>query len=134
MEPDLGSLPLAAGQKAGTSARQLGRVWAYRALLGLGSAAFAVGLGEAYCRVNPTPTIFNRLHRVPLRGIRRDRELGHANLPGYWSELNSPPLFKTRVRINSRGLRDREFAYSRTPGRQRCLVLGDSFVFGWGVE
>jgi hypothetical protein len=42
--------------------------------------------------------------------------------------------FHTHVRINSKGLRDREYSYERIPSRPRCLVLGDSFVFGWGVE
>ena len=38
------------------------------------------------------------------------------------------------MRINSRGLRDREYPYAKPAGRKRCLLLGDSYVFGWGVE
>jgi lysophospholipase L1-like esterase len=37
------------------------------------------------------------------------------------------------VAINSRGLRDREIPYERTPGVLRILMLGDSFTEGWGV-
>lgn len=35
---------------------------------------------------------------------------------------------------NSDGLRsDREYPVERIPGRRRVLLLGDSFVFGWGL-
>jgi len=42
--------------------------------------------------------------------------------------------FTTSVVQNAEGLRDRHYAYARTPGRRRILVLGDSFVWCWGVE
>jgi lysophospholipase L1-like esterase len=38
------------------------------------------------------------------------------------------------VRINSLGLRDREFSPAKPPGVYRILVLGDSTTFGWGVS
>ncbi|MCC6642430.1 MAG: hypothetical protein IT386_14815 [Deltaproteobacteria bacterium] len=38
------------------------------------------------------------------------------------------------VRINSRGWRDVEAEPARAPGNFRALVLGDSVVFGYGVE
>jgi len=37
------------------------------------------------------------------------------------------------VRINSLGLRDREFSLTKPPGVYRILMLGDSTTFGWGV-
>lgn len=36
--------------------------------------------------------------------------------------------FGTRVRINSKGLREREYDYEKPPGTYRVLILGDSFV------
>lgn len=38
------------------------------------------------------------------------------------------------MKINSRGLRDREFAYSPPPRTLRIGVFGDSFTFGEGVQ
>lgn len=45
------------------------------------------------------------------------------------------PIPATTVRINQQGLRaDREYATPKPSGIRRILVLGDSFVFGSGVE
>lgn len=41
--------------------------------------------------------------------------------------------FSVQYAINSRGLREREIGYARTPGKTRVLALGDSFLFGEGV-
>ena len=38
------------------------------------------------------------------------------------------------VKINSLGLRDREFSLTKSPGMYRILVLGDSTTLGWGVS
>ena len=37
------------------------------------------------------------------------------------------------MRINSIGLRDREFAAEKAVGVRRVALFGDSFVEGWGV-
>lgn len=49
---------------------------------------------------------------------------------------NMTPFGKGKfVNSNSRGLRGRsEYSYSRTPGKERILVLGDSFTFGTNVS
>lgn len=39
-----------------------------------------------------------------------------------------------RVDVDSLGLRDREIAVPKTPGRKRILIIGDSVAFGSGVE
>jgi len=53
--------------------------------------------------------------------------------PGYRGELSNLTEFDTEVRISAQGLRDEEVG-PKAPGERRLLVLGDSFVFGWGVE
>lgn len=47
--------------------------------------------------------------------------LGHAFLMG------------ADVRINSRGLRDKEYTLAKPAGAYRIMMLGDSTTFGWGV-
>lgn len=44
------------------------------------------------------------------------------------------PLYHMELDINSKGLRDREFAYAKPASTRRILVLGDSFTCGYGVE
>ena len=42
--------------------------------------------------------------------------------------------FTTHIKINSKGLRDREYNYNKPDGIKRIIVLGDSQTEGWGVE
>lgn len=42
--------------------------------------------------------------------------------------------FITNVKINSQGLRDREYDLKKPNDTTRIAVVGDSFVFGFGVE
>lgn len=61
------------------------------------------------------------------------REGSMALVPGAAARFQREE-FDTHVRINSRGLRDREIAYQKPEGTYRILVLGDSQTFGFGVE
>lgn len=66
---------------------------------------------------------------------RPDVLLGWAHTP--WTSYSYPVRETGRVvevRINSRGLRDREVAYEKAPGVFRVLVLGDSFTEGPHVD
>lgn len=62
-----------------------------------------------------------------------DAELGWSHTPGASGQLEYVD-FSVQVRINSDGLRDREYPVERVPGKHRMLVLGDSFAWGYGVE
>jgi lysophospholipase L1-like esterase len=42
--------------------------------------------------------------------------------------------FDVRVRCNSQGLRDDEHSFAKPAGVRRIVCLGDSFLWGWGVE
>lgn len=57
-----------------------------------------------------------------------DPLIGHEHQPN-----SAGHLMGVDVEINSKGLRDYEYAYERTPGVERILMLGDSLTFGWGV-
>jgi lysophospholipase L1-like esterase len=59
-------------------------------------------------------------------------DLGWSHIPnkeGYW-QVGKDQIF---VRINSKGLRDREIDYRKPEGTFRILLLGDSFVEGFQV-
>jgi hypothetical protein len=62
-----------------------------------------------------------------------DALLGWAHRPGQ-EGIFETPQFRTVVRINENGLRDREHSYERQNDIERILVLGDSFAWGYGVE
>jgi lysophospholipase L1-like esterase len=54
-----------------------------------------------------------------------------SNVLGY----HHVPLLRDRtIKINSHGLRDREFSYEKPEGVKRLLGIGDSFTFGYGVN
>jgi GDSL-like Lipase/Acylhydrolase family len=87
-----------------------------------GEAALRL-LGRGPLPVNPVPGSF----------WRHDANLGWSNSPGAEGVFHHP-RFTINVKINPQGLRDREYTYERTPGSRRVLVIGDSFVWGYGVE
>jgi len=62
-----------------------------------------------------------------------DPLLGWAHEPGQQGVFETQQ-FRTVVRINDKGLRDRLHSYERPDDTERILVLGDSFAWGYGVE
>ncbi|MGC4003405.1 MAG: hypothetical protein QM811_09830 [Pirellulales bacterium] len=61
----------------------------------------------------------------------------------YWNKPNldfehRTPEFRSRIVTNAQGLRvgepGKEFAPGESPDRERILLLGPSFAFGWGVD
>ncbi len=54
--------------------------------------------------------------------------MGHEHTPNREAFLMGVP-----VKINSSGLRDRDFSLAKPKDTYRILVLGDSITFGWGV-
>lgn len=59
--------------------------------------------------------------------------VGWVNKPNVELTLAMPDS-RTQVKINSKGLRDKEYDYGRSNGKKRILVLGDSLAWGYGVE
>ena len=71
--------------------------------------------------------VTERLPEVQVRTARR------ALKPDVQCRQTSAE-YDVAVRINHQGLRDVPHAYTKPPGTTRILFLGDSFVFGYGVE
>jgi hypothetical protein len=104
-----------------------------RVALLAGSVLAMLALAEGFARVFPDWFVYASMRNVVQRECTRpEPEIEFVNREGYSGSFVNRE-FRTLVRINSKGLRDREYPYERTPGRPRCLFLGDSFVFGWGV-
>ncbi len=64
-----------------------------------------------------------------VKVISPDPLIGHVHGPNRRAHLMG-----VDVATNSKGLRDREIPYERTPGTLRVVMLGDSGTFGWGVR
>jgi lysophospholipase L1-like esterase len=67
-------------------------------------------------------------YALRLKKISGDPLIGHVHVAGGQSRLMGVDF-----KVNSKGLRDREFSYDRVPEKRRILMLGDSFTVGWGV-
>lgn len=93
------------------------RTWLKRSLLILAGLGAAVVVGEIALRLAG--------YSVPSF-YRRDPVIGatlRPNAEGWWTREG-----RTYIRINSRGLRDREHELTKPAGTVRIAVLGDSFA------
>jgi lysophospholipase L1-like esterase len=68
-------------------------------------------------------------YAVQLKRPVADPDLSFAHLPN-----GHAFLMGADVKINSQGLRDREYSLEKAPGTYRIMLLGDSTTFGWGVR
>lgn len=62
-----------------------------------------------------------------------DEYVGFTNIPNI-EGYSEHPDYKMFVKINSHGLRDREFEYEKPANTIRIGMFGDSFTFGEGVQ
>jgi lysophospholipase L1-like esterase len=62
-----------------------------------------------------------------------DHRYGWSHIPNSTGIFHSLG-FDVKVTINSKGFRGTEYDYERIGNKRRVLVLGDSFVWGFGVE
>lgn len=95
------------------------------------STFFAVLLSEVALRLIGFEPLYVSPERA--RFWKYDALLGWAHQPGQ-EGIFETQQFRTAVRINENGLRDRSHTYQRHDDKKRILVLGDSFAWGYGVE
>ncbi|MCB9652755.1 MAG: SGNH/GDSL hydrolase family protein [Deltaproteobacteria bacterium] len=99
------------------------------AITGLGCVVVVLGT-EMVGRLLEPEFIPNREERVKF--WHYSPRLGWAHEPLQRGRFNHRD-FSVNVSINSHGFRDDEYSVERTEKR-RMLVIGDSFVWGFGVE
>jgi len=92
------------------------------------SVALAVMLAEGLARLVGFKSNF-----ASTQFFRYDSLLGWHLQPDFKGPFQRPQ-FSTFVTINSHGLRGAEHSYEKPSGKKRILVLGDSFVWGFGVN
>jgi lysophospholipase L1-like esterase len=63
-----------------------------------------------------------------VKVVSDDPKIGHEHGPNRKAQLMG-----VKVETNSKGQRDREIPYERTPGLLRIAMVGDSLTMGWGV-
>ena len=97
----------------------------------IGSTLFALFLSEITLRVMGIDPLYVSPERDKF--WKYDSLLGWAHQPGQ-EGIFETEQFRTAVRINENGLRDREHSYQRQNDLRRILVLGDSFAWGYGIE
>jgi lysophospholipase L1-like esterase len=95
-------------------------------LLLAASVAFSLFLGEIVARAllpPPLPWLYPQVRFREVPGI------GFGLIPGERAYTADKVVL-----INSRGLRGDLIPYRKAPGKPRFLFLGDSIVFGYGVD
>lgn len=112
------------------------KIRAVNFLLFVVSSALMFAAGEFYLRAFPTESIYMQTRNIVQQthsDLSEDYKLQYipkAGLDRPFSNIE----FRTEVRINSKNMRDREYSSEKPAGVRRIAAMGDSFVFGWGVE
>ena len=104
--------------------------WAFRLVLFFLSLSLALIFVEIYLRIYP-PRGFRRVLDMG-HILQPDDFLGHSLKPNIQDSLLSEGGEGYRVETNELGLRDHP--YTGKQGRHNILGLGDSFLFGEGVD
>jgi len=120
-----------AGDEGGRTPVTMKRRWGWNILLFVVALAATGVLAEGMVRLTlphwtPRTAALSRFWQY-------DSRLGWSHVPnarGWFDAFGH----RTEVRINSKGFRDAERGYGRVPGGKRVVVLGDSMVWGYGVE
>ena len=89
---------------------------------------------EGYVRLFADNGMQIDLEMFKYAGVGMTVGQASGRLAGGGLDADVLDLMGVDVATNSKGLRDREIPYERTPGTLRVVVLGESGTFGWGVR
>lgn len=111
------------------------RLIALQGVLILGAALLALFAAELMARKRFPDLRYStsRQQRVEGLFVQFDPRYGWSNVPNRTVRFQRLE-FDTEVSINEDGYRGPRIPVEPTPGRYRILVLGDSYVFGHGVD
>jgi len=106
------------------------------------SALFAILIAELGFRsIARIKNIDYRLYLQELKSSNRlpnelfiADDILHLKLRPNTQVIATTSDFSVIYRINSKGIRDKEYPYAKPKGKVRILAFGDSFTFGEGVE
>jgi lysophospholipase L1-like esterase len=119
--------------KRGLRPARAGRSWNWTCKLGAIGLGLLAGLLLAELLTRVLRLGGTHISRGALHAF--DPRAGWTCLPGANGRLQNPASFDVEFHCNSRGLRgSEEHPYKKPPGVRRIVVLGDSFMWGWGVE
>ncbi len=102
----------------------------------MAALAFSFGAAELFLRAFPSHAVYLQVRNVVQQSHSapsKDTVMKYEPAPLLEKRFRNRE-FDTRVATSSRGLRDREYQPEKKEGVKRVMALGDSFVFGWGVE
>lgn len=136
--PPAGTLPLgirpAEKPDRARRANTLQNRLAPKLLLSAVSLALALGAAEAVLRARNPRHLRTEWTRKPIPFRQSHPVYGHGLKPGSGGINEEKREFRVAYRINSLGLRDREYPPDPPAGAVRLLFMGDSFTEGFGVE
>lgn len=100
---------------------------------GLNSALIVLGIGLTLVALEAVVRV---VHREPVTFLQPHSQIGWMHTPGKegWSVRPDTAGSRIYLKINSKGLRDREYPYDKPENVFRILVLGDSFAEGKFVD
>jgi len=87
--------------------------------------------GELYVRIFDK---YKAMDEMDMKKYRAPSDILHHTFVPKGKGRNYTKEFRTIYRINSFGIRDREYALNKEEGVFRIIVLGDSFTEGYGVN
>jgi hypothetical protein len=102
------------------------------------SAIIAVAMARGMLEISLTHGVVQFRDPAKLMRAYNYEQSGHVVLYDEKLGWRNPPnligrSFEKPLRINARGLRDRDHPYAKPSGTQRILVLGDSYTWGFDV-
>jgi lysophospholipase L1-like esterase len=109
----------------------------HKGWLAVGGTVVALLVAEVVCRMvveDPFQGLGESRNSWRVVGLAPDPELEFSFQPGYEGRMTLAGEYDVPFRINAQGLRDDHEYAAEHPGTTRILLVGDSFVFGVGVE